>query len=175
METCLQALKTVFRSRRYQLLGAASFALFLLLYLVTLPSAFTGGRVGFIALPFLTVELAIWSVVMAALIAIIATFIVFLVSQGMAVSKTSTVGGVIGGVVGPLLCCSPVLPITMSFVAGIFPALIGPSAWALQGFIATHQTELFATATLLLVFAFWQNARRIEAAPTCTVLPQADS
>ncbi len=121
METCLQALKTVFRSRRYQLLGTASFALFLLLYLVTLPSAFTGGRVGFIALPFLTVELAIWSVVMAALIAIIATFIVFLVRQGMAVSKTSTVGGVIGGVVGPLLCCSPVLPITMSFVAGIFP------------------------------------------------------
>jgi hypothetical protein len=175
METCLQALKTVFRSRKYQALGAASFALFFVLYLMTLPSAFTGGRVGFIALPFLTVELAIWSVVMATLIAIITAFIVFLIRQEMAVSKASTVGGVVGGIVGPILCCSPVLPITMSFIAGIFPALIGPSAWALQGFIATHQTELFMIASLLLLFALWQNARRIEAAPNCVVLPQGDS
>jgi len=175
VETCLQALKTVFRSRRYQALTAASFALFLMLYLMTLPAAYTGGRVGFIALPFLTMELAIWSVVMAALISIIITFVVFLVRQGMAVSKASTVGGVIGGVVGPVLCCSPVLPVTMSFIAGIYPALVGPSAWALQGFIATHQSELFATATLLLVFALWQNARRIEAAPNCAVLSQGDS
>jgi hypothetical protein len=175
MEICLQALKTVFRSRRYQALAAASFALFLALYLMTLPSAFTGGQVGFIALPFLTMELAVWSVVMAALISIITTFVVFLVRQGMAVSKASTVGGVIGGVVGPVLCCSPVLPVTLSFIAGVYPALIGPSAWALQGFIATHQTELFTTATLLLVLAFWQNARRIEAAPNCAVLPQTDN
>ncbi len=175
METCLQALKTVFRSRRYQALGTTSFVLFLLLYLMALPSAFTGGRVGFIALPFLTVELAIWSVVMATLIAIVTAFIVFLLCQGMAVSKASTAGGVIGGIVGPVLCCSPVLPITMSFIAGIFPALIGPSAWALQGFIATHQTELFATATLLLIFALWQNARRIDAVPNCAVLPQNES
>ena len=175
VETCQQALKTVFRSHGYQALGAASFALFLALYLMTLPSAYTGGRVGFIALQFLTVELAIWSVVMAALISIITAFIVFLVRQGTAVSKASTVGGVIGGVVGPVLCCSPALPITISFLAGIFPALIGPSAWALQGFIATHQTELFMIATLLLLFALWQNARRIEAAPNCVVLPQGDS
>ncbi|MCZ6487686.1 MAG: hypothetical protein O6703_05875, partial [Gammaproteobacteria bacterium] len=47
-------------------------------------------------LPFLTLELAIWSVVMAALIAIIIAFIVFLRRQGMAVSKASTAGGVLG-------------------------------------------------------------------------------
>ncbi len=175
METCLQALKTVFRSRKYQALGAANFALFLVIYLMTLPSAFTGGRVGFVALPYLTLELAIWSVVMAALIAIITAFIVFLLRQGMAVSKASTAGGVIGGIVGPVLCCSPVLPITLGFIAGVFPTLIGPSAWAMQGFIATHQSELFATATVLLLFAFWQNARRIAAAPVCAVLPQGDS
>ncbi len=53
--------------------------------------------------------------------------------------------------------------------------LIGPSAWALQGFIATHQTELFTIAILLLPFALWQNARRIEAVPNCAVLPQGDN
>ena len=53
--------------------------------------------------------------------------------------------------------------------------LIGPSAWALQGFIATHQSELFTIATLLLPFALWQNARSIEAVPNCAVLLQSDN
>ncbi len=93
------------------------------------------------------------------------------VASNMALSSVSAQGGL----VGPVLCCSPVLPVTMSFIAGIFPALVSPSAWALQGLITTHQIELFATSTLLLVFAFWQNARRIEAAPNCKVLPRGES
>lgn len=169
MTVCLRALRTVFRQPIYRLIGVASFVLFLTLYFITLPSAFTGGRIGLIALQFLTAELAIWSVVMAALIAIISAFIVYLVRQGMAVSRASTVGGVVAGVIGPILCCSPVLPIALGFIAGTFPALIGPSAWGLQGFIATHQSELFSLATLVLVFALWQNARRVEAGPTCSV------
>ena len=169
MRTCLLALATVFRYPLYRAIGVGGFLLFLVLYFMTLPSAFTGGRVGFIALKYLTAELAIWSGVMAMLVAIITAFIVYLVSEGMAVSKASTVGGIVTGVVGPVLCCSPALPIALSFIAGIFPALIGPAAWGLQGFIATHQTELFATATLVLFFALWLNARRVAAGPGCLV------
>ncbi len=171
----LLALKTVFRQPLYCAIGVGSFLLFLMLYFVTLPSLYTGGRVGFIALQYLTAELAIWSVVMASLVAIITAFIVFLLRRGIAVSKASTVGGLVGGVIGPLLCCSPVLPITLGFIAGIFPALIGPTAWGLQGFIATHQTELFSAATLMLIFALWQNARLVEAGPSCSVSAREDT
>jgi hypothetical protein len=68
-----------------------------------------------------------------------------------------------------------VLPIAISFVAGVFPSLVGSFGWGLQGFIATHQNELFLAAIVLLVFALYQNARRVQAGVVCIGIKGARS
>ena len=68
-----------------------------------------------------------------------------------------------------MLRCSPLLPIALSFVASLFPILIGASAWRLQGFIATHQTQLFSVAVVFLVGAVYLNARAIARGSRCAL------
>ncbi len=46
-------------------------------------------------------------------------------------------------------------------------ALVESFGWGLQGFIATHQSELFLAAIALLVFALYQNSRRVHAGVAC--------
>ncbi len=167
MKSTVAALKTVFALRPYPLIGGISFVCFLIFYLMTLPSSFTGGRIGFVALRYLDAKLSIFSVVMAALVALLIPFMVYLFRQGLVTGKASATGGVAVGILTPILCCSPVLPIVLGFVAGLFPSLVGSYGWRLQGFIATHQTELFLVAIGLLVFALHQNAKRIEQGVSC--------
>lgn len=163
------AFQIVFALRTYRWIGAVSFASFLLLYLMTLPSAFTGGRIGPAAMAFLDTTMVIVSVVMSALIASIIPFMVYLIRQGQKASKASAGGGVLVGILTPVLCCSPILPVVMGSVAAVFPSLIGAFGWKIQGFIATHQIELFIFAVLLLVFALYQNAKKVAEGPNCRV------
>ncbi len=167
MKSMVTAIKTVFALRPYPLIGGISFAGFLAFYLLTLPSSFTGGRIGLAALRYLDLRLSLFSVVMAALMGLIVPFAVYLFRQGLGLSKASATGGVAVGLLTPILCCSPVLPIAISFVAGVFPSLVGSFGWGLQGFIATHQNELFLAAIALLIFALYQNAGRVQAGAAC--------
>ena len=167
MKSMVAALGTVFALRPYPLIGGISFVGFLAFYLITLPSSFTGGRIGLTALRYLDLRLSVFSVVMAALMSLIVPLAVYLFRQRLGASKTSAAGGVAVGLLTPVLCCSPALPIAISFVAGMFPSLIGPFGWGLQGFIATHQNELFLAAIALLIFALHQNARRVQAGVAC--------
>lgn len=169
MRNVLIGLQTVFKNRAYAISGAAAFVLALLFYLMTLPSSFTGGRIGFTALRFLNLELVVFSVVMAALVAMLLPVIVFLMRAGMRSRKASATGGVIVGATTPILCCSPVLPIAFGYLAALFPSLVGSAGGRLQGFIATHQTELFTVATILLIVAIYQNARSVARGLECAV------
>ena len=169
MGTIVSALRTVLGLRPYRVLGVATFAVFLALYLMTLPSSFTGGRIGLIALRYLDVKLTIVSVIMAALVTLIVTFMVYLLRQGQHASKTSAAGGIAVGVLTPVLCCSPALPIALGFVAGIFPTLMGSFGWRIQGFIATHQMELFLFAVLLLALALYLNAKSVVRGASCAI------
>lgn len=162
MKAIAIALGTVFRITAYRHAGISSFVLFLALYLMTLPASYTGGRIGPAALRFLDAKLTVLSVVMAALIALIIPLLVYLLRQGQRASKMSATGGLFVGILTPTLCCSPILPVTLSFLAAFFPSLIATFGWQLQGFIATHQTELFIAAILLLGLALYQNARRVS-------------
>lgn len=170
MKSIVPAIKTVFALRPYALIGGISFVVFLIFYLFTLPSSFTGGRIGLMALRYLDLRLSVFSVVMAALMGLIVPFAVYLFRQGLGASKASATGGLAVGLLTPILCCSPVLPIAISFVAGVFPSLVGSFGWGLQGFIATHQSELFLAAIVLLVLALYQNARRVQAGVACIAI-----
>ena len=169
MKTIVAAVKTVLALRFYQIIGGISFAAFLMLYLLTLPASYTGGQIGLVSLQFLNATLVILSVLMAALVALILPLIIYLLKQGQHASKASASGGLFVGLLTPLLCCSPLLPIAFGFVASVLPSLAGALGPRLQGFIATHQTELFLTAILLLALALYQNAKNVVTVTNCRV------
>jgi len=169
MNGVLTGLGIVFRLRTYRITALAIFALALPFYLMTLPSSFTGGRIGFATLRYLDAELTFFALVMAGLLALLLALIVYLVRQGQRARKASASGGVAVGVLTPILCCSPALPIALGFVAGAFPTLVGAIGGTLQGFIATHKTELFSAATVLLLIALYQNARSVAKGPSCRI------
>lgn len=169
MKTILSALKTVLGFRAYQWITGISLVVFLVLYLTTLPASYTGGYSSFTALEYLTPTLIGFSVLMASLVALLLPMIIYLIRQGQKSSKSSATGGILIGVLAPMLCCSPILPITIGFIATLLPTLGGTFGIQIQGFIATHQIELFIAASLLLWFALYQNAREVISGVQCEV------
>ncbi len=129
MKKLIVALREVFSTRLAWVTGTLSFAVFLFVYLMTLPATFTGGAIGLVAFTFLTPALAGWSVLLALLLSILIPMTVHLLRRGYrARGATETAaGGLIVSLVVPLLCCSPLLPIAFSFLAGWIPLLAGGS------------------------------------------------
>ncbi len=169
MKNLLPALREVFAAPSSWILGVLSFVIFLLIYLVTLPATFTGGQIGLQALTFVTPELIGWSVLFSALLSLLVPMTVYLLRRGY--QARGGVGGAAGGLaislVTPLLCCSPVLPIAFSLLAGWIPLLAGGAGGAFQGFLATHEWLFFTISALMLVGAVFWNAREVAKGGRC--------
>jgi hypothetical protein len=167
MKTIYSALITVWQQTSYRWLSFLAFIAFLILYLFTLPSAFTGGQISLITLEYLDTSMVILSISMAILVALIISLMAWLIRQGQKSSKASATSGVLVGVFTPLLCCSPLIPILFGSMASLLPSFIGSSGPLFQGFIATHQAELFTVAIILLFLALYQNAKKIVQGVVC--------
>jgi len=167
MNTIISALKTVLKIQSYQWIASISFLLFLMLYLTTLPASYTGGYSSFEALQYLNPILISFSLLMSLLVALMMPLIIYLIRQGQKSSKSSATGGLLIGVLAPMLCCSPLLPIAIGFIASVLPAMGGTFGIQIQGFIATHQIELFTAASLLLWYSLYQNAKRVIRGVQC--------
>ncbi len=94
---------------------------------------------------------------------------VFLLREGQRARGGLASGGVLLGILTPLLCCSPILPLLLGLLAIVFPALANAAAGPLQAFIARHETALLLTALALMVMALHQNARRVLQGSSCRV------
>ncbi len=169
MKVIFEALKIVLKIKSYLWITLISFILFLILYLMTLPASYTGGYSSIEALEYLNPPLISFSVLMATLVALLMPLIIYLIRQGQKASKSSATGGLLIGILAPMLCCSPILPITIGFIASLLPALGGTFGIQIQGFIATHQIELFSTASLLLIYALYQNAKKVTNGVNCKI------
>ena len=167
MNIIIDALKIVLKITSYRWITIISFLLFLLLYLTTLPASYIGGYSSFEALEYLNPTLIGFSILMSALVALMMPLIIYLIRQGQKSSKSSATGGLLIGVLAPMLCCSPILPIAIGFIASALPMLGGTFGIKIQGFIATHQIELFIVASLLLFFALYQNAKKVITGVSC--------
>ena len=154
MKNLLPAVREVFSSRVAWIVGIVSFVVFLFIYLMTLPATFTGGVVGPRAFAFVTPGLIAWSVLMAALLGVLMPMTVYLLRRGYKArgGAGTAAGGLVISLVTPLLCCSPVLPIAFSFLAGFLPALAGGAGGAVQGFLATHEWLFFTVAIPPLLY-----------------------
>lgn len=150
----------VLSRRRYLSLAVATFFLAAVFYAFTLPATYTGGQVGMVSLQYLTPLLGAFAVVMAALLALIVTFTAYSMRIGTSTSATTTTTGILGSVLPPILCCSPLLPTIAAVSVGIFPGAFGVSG-TVQGFIATYEIEILTVATVVLVYAVVQNAKGV--------------
>lgn len=155
----------VLSQRQYLGLAALTFVVTAIFYAFTLPATFTGGQVGLVSLRYLTPLLAAFAVVMAILLALIVSFMAYSFRIGASASTTTTTTGVLGGVLPPILCCSPLLPTLAALFVGIFPSAVGVSG-LVQGFIATYEIEILTGATLVLAYAVVQNAKGVTRCAT---------
>lgn len=168
MLTILRAARAVLAARGYRLLAAASFLFFSALYLMTLPAAYTGGRIGPATLRYLTPELAAIALLLGGLLALMAPLMVYAWRQRHGISAGTAASGALVGFFAPLLCCSPLLPSALGVLAAFFPALAGSAAGSVQGFIATHETAILLASLGLVAWAVYLNARRATAGAHCS-------
>lgn len=164
--TTVHAAGTVVFSRRTYLgLAVTTFLLAATAYAFTLPATYTGGQVGLVSLRYLTPLLAAFSVIMAGLVALIVSFTAYSLRVGVSASTTTTTTGILGSVLPPLLCCSPLLPTIAAVFVGVVPGVFGISG-AVQGVIATYEIEILAAATVVLLYAALQNAKGVTQCTT---------
>lgn len=160
IRTLRTAGQIVFGERKYQSLGVVTFLGFLILYLFTLPATYTGGRVGMVSLRLLTPTLTGFAVVMAGIVAVIVSFMLYTMRMNGAAEASTTTTGFVGSILPPLLCCSPLLPTLAAAVVGVFPAAFGVAGF-IQGFMATYEPQILTVATLVLGYAAVQNAKGV--------------
>lgn len=161
MKTVVNAICTVFESRQLRVVGYTSFVGFFVLFLFALASPHTGEFITLSSLQYLNPVLISLSVIMAALVALTMSMMVYLFKRGRSSHKVLAAGGASIGLFAPLLCCSPLLPFAMGFLAGIIPSAGGAFGLNVQRFIATHQIEIFSLAILMLILALYQNAKQV--------------
>lgn len=128
-------------------------------YLMVLPATDTGGAIGPVALPFLTVQDVVLAAIMAGLLALTLPLGVHAWRMGSKGGVAGSASGSIAALIAPLLCCSPILPLFIAGVAAFLPAA-GVAAAPLQGFIATHELDFYLAAIALMAWGLQSNARR---------------
>lgn len=155
-----RALGIVLVSRRAMAATGAVFLLFAVLYAMILPATYTSGVIGLVSLRFLTLGLFALALVMALLLALTLALGVYGFRNGSGAKPAGSAVGAVLAALPPLLCCSPILPLAISAVAAILPAA-GPLGLPIQGFIATHELEIYGVAIALMAWGLYGNARRV--------------
>lgn len=154
------AIRLALADRRACLWGGLVFVVTLVAYLFILPATNTGGVIGLVSLHFLDVGEFVLALIMATLLGLTTALGVFGLQQGARTGSSRTAVGAIIALLPSLLCCSPVLPLTITALASVLPAA-GRLGLPIQGFIATHEAWLYAIAVALMVWGLYTNARRV--------------
>ena len=134
------------------------FLIFLGFYAMLLPATSTGGAVGLVSLQFLNIGEFGLAVLMALLLALTAMLGIHGLRQGGRANSAGSVVGAILAVIPSLLCCSPILPLTIAAIASVLPSA-GAFGLPIQGFIATHEAWIYGAAIALMAWGLYSNAR----------------
>lgn len=155
-----RALRLALGSRRAIAGTLAVFLIVGFVYAMILPATDTGGIVGLVSLRFLTAGSLALAILMASLLALTVALAVFGFRNGARVSAGKGASGAVLAIIPSLFCCSPILPLTVAAIAAILPTA-GATALPIQGFIATHETWLYAVAIVLMIWGLYGSAQRI--------------
>lgn len=155
-----RALRIVLASRGSTVGTGAVFLLLAISYAMILPATYTGGAIGLVSLRFLTFGTFVLALLMALLLALTVALGVYGLRHGAGAKPAGSALGAVLAALPPLLCCSPILPLAISAVAATLPAA-GPLGVPIQGFIATHELEIYGVAIALMAWGLYANARRV--------------
>lgn len=169
MRVILHALRRAAGDKVARWSAVVAFLIFVPVYAIALPTSLTGGHFGWINLRFLSVETAAFALAMSFFLALIVLLMVFVLREGQRARGTLAASGALLGLLAPLLCCSPILPILFGVIASAWPAMATTLPGPLQGFISRHETAFLMTALLLMLLALYQNARRAMQGPSCRI------
>lgn len=164
-----RALRLALGSRRARLATGLAFLVFVALYAMILPATYTGGAIGLVSLRFLDWGMFALALLMGLLLALTLALGVYGFRNGAGAKPAGSALGAVLAMLPALLCCSPILPLTLSAIAAALPAA-GALGIPIQGFIATHESEIYGVAAALMVWGLYGNARRVLA---CCYRPSA--
>lgn len=146
---------------RWAMMGTGTvFLLLAILYAMILPATYTGGMIGLVSLRFLTVGTFALALLMALLLTLTLALGAYGFRNGSGAKPAGSALGAILAALPPLLCCSPILPLAISAAAAVLPAA-GSFGLPIQGFIATHELEIYGVAVALMAWGLYGNARRV--------------
>ena len=160
-QVVVKALKITFKMMRIKFILWVSFVVLFLLHLYILPAHILGMDIGLNSFLNLNIEILIFSFLLSLLESILISMLYFLMTNKIHCKTTSAAGGMFIGLISPLLCCSPILPTLLGFVAVIFPSAMLGVGIKVQYFVNVYQTQLFILALFLLLLAIFQNAKFI--------------
>lgn len=159
MATVPRALQIALSSRRAMIGTFALFVVALAFYAILLPATSTGGELGWVSLRFLTPGQFLLAMTLAALLALTMALGVYGLRQGSRMRPTSTVLGLALAIAPAMLCCTPILPLTIATIAAVLP-VAGQLGLPIQGFIATHESGIYGVAIALMLWGLYGSARR---------------
>lgn len=154
-----RATQVAIGTRRAAIGTGILFCVVLGFYAMLLPATNTGGVVGLASLRFLTLGEFLLAVMMAAILALTVTLGTYGLRHGSGMRSTGSVLGAIIAVIPVLFCCSPILPLAIATLASVLPAA-GQFGLPIQGFLATHEGDIYGIAIVLMLWGLYANARR---------------
>ena len=169
MRVIMQALHRASGDKAARWSAIVAFLIFAPVYAIALPASLTGGHLGWVNLQFLSMETALFALAMSCVLGLTVLLMVFVLREGQRARGTLATGGALLGLLTPLLCCSPILPILFGLMASVWPAMATALPGPLQGFISRHETTFLLTALVLMLLALYQNARRAMQGPSCRI------
>jgi hypothetical protein len=155
------ALKLVYQKRGRILLTVFLFLLIFTLYLFLLPSSFTGAKIGFFSLKFLTPLMVLIAFLLAFFLSFTLTFVIY--SWSLRVKTAGTTegfGAALLAIIPGLLCCSPFIPTLLVVLGASTPAIFGLTG-PLQGFFVTYSLHFYIVSLLLVIWAFYLAAKNL--------------
>lgn len=147
---------------RSRWLTAATFSLVLITHLVVLPAHILGPDIGLRSFQHLNLKIAMFAFLFAALESVLINLWVYMIRHKTHCRTAPAAGGIVIGIVSPLLCCTPLLPTILSFLAILFPTAVSGWGMTIQYSVNVYQNELLSLALGLLLFAIAQNARYLK-------------
>ena len=151
----------VFRARAYRYLALGVFALALIVYVFTLPGAYTGGVIGLISLRYLTAELLFFAIALSALLSLALTLNIYAFRASLRRRGSGlTFGAVIASLLPAGICCTPLVPTLLAILGASTPQIFGLTG-RIQGVFATYEPLFLSFALILLLFSLRLVTRNV--------------
>ncbi|MDE2156625.1 MAG: hypothetical protein KGJ32_12135 [Xanthomonadaceae bacterium] len=162
MKVFVFALRSVFRSTGYRVVGVASFLVFFAVNMVALSTPVADEAFATGLLRYLDATVILRSALMAGLLGILTPFTIHLLRQrAKAHLAASSAGLLCSGVfclLGPL-CCGAI-SLILGWLAGLLPATAGYASHV-YAFLGEHQSLFFYVSVALLGYALYTNSRQV--------------